>query len=959
VRAVDPRHDPSRRRFAQPQEISRMLPISHRRSGGALRWCLPLLLCAAGASPAALAADGACATATAGTLTVANTQANPLTYAPDGNFALTIDLPPNYRQSHRDSYIRLRFHGVSAGGEDIQGDTASGDVLDAATHWATGRPGGTDEDHAYLIPGGDTRHLTVVHAGAPTCVDVALVRIADDPGDHTLPYAALGSAPRFAVYTPRDFPGLGQQFAEPTMGFNHATGNVFSINTIDVLRTHFDDSTTPARDTWESKPALESSVASLDPILTSDDDTGRIFSLNLTGPVSSADYSDDDGETWLPGGNGFPSSGVDHQSLVAGPFPASGIGAAIPHPLYPNAIYYCSQGIADAYCSRSNDGGVTFLPSIPIYVNEQCTGLHGHVKVAPDGSVYVPNKACNLDFPTFGNGVPGVVVSEDAGLTWSVKGVGTDATSASSHHGDPSVAIGRDNTIYFSYQSLDGHLKVAVSQDHGDSWFNILDVGALAGVHAAQFPAVVAGDAGRAAVAFIGTAFPDVPRIPSSTGPLQLVDAADGEIDFPGNWYGYIATTLDFGAHWAVTKVAPDDIIQGPAGVGGGGDNRNLLDFNDAIIDGEGRVLAAFADGCMGGCQLGYQGNFYGNARIAQIARQTGGPRMYAEFDPAEPAIPPAPRVSGYRTKDYVVLHIDADGGGLPVTGYAIHRNGALIAANYPQATYLDTTASDTGATYEYRVAAINARGAGAASNAFAPLVDEHAPVTAAVCTLPGQLWADQTGEPGAELPPMDIASLGIAEPADQPGKLVFTATALAPGGSAKIAFDHPDGSRYSIFIKPTGTTVGRTDGRWFSDATAELNNILATLADVPALDSSSGGTSAIYTAVIDKDAWGLKTGDVLRNVTVFGLLPTGNGQVFLRDFLGYDISQPIVGNDFCAKGAHLAPPVIDVVDVPVPAPVVQEDKGRFGGGLSLLSVMLLAGAATARRVLRARRRSR
>ena len=55
-----------------------------------------------------------------------------------------------------------------------------------------------------------------------------------------------------------------------------------------------------------------------------------------------------------------------------------------------NAIYYCSQNIvAEAQCSRSDDGGVTFGPGVPIFSPSQCTGgIHGHVKVAPDGTVY-------------------------------------------------------------------------------------------------------------------------------------------------------------------------------------------------------------------------------------------------------------------------------------------------------------------------------------------------------------------------------------------------------------------------------------------------------------------------------------------------------------------------------------------------------------------------------------------
>ena len=52
---------------------------------------------------------------------------------------------------------------------------------------------------------------------------------------------------------------------------------------------------------------------------------------------------------------------------------------------------------------------MTFGPAVPIYT-DQCGGLHGHVKVAPDGTVYVPNRGCG--------GTQGGVVSEDNGITW-------------------------------------------------------------------------------------------------------------------------------------------------------------------------------------------------------------------------------------------------------------------------------------------------------------------------------------------------------------------------------------------------------------------------------------------------------------------------------------------------------------------------------------------------------------
>ena len=48
----------------------------------------------------------------------------------------------------------------------------------------------------------------------------------------------------------------------------------------------------------------------------------------------------------------------------------------------------------------------------------QCEGLHGHVKVGPDGTAYVPNAACVGPVNPKENGF---ALSEDNGTTWKVR----------------------------------------------------------------------------------------------------------------------------------------------------------------------------------------------------------------------------------------------------------------------------------------------------------------------------------------------------------------------------------------------------------------------------------------------------------------------------------------------------------------------------------------------------------
>ena len=69
-------------------------------------------------------------------------------------------------------------------------------------------------------------------------------------------------------------------------------------------------------------------------------------------------------------------------------------------------------------------------------------------------------------------------------------------------------------------------------------------------------------------------------------------------------WHIYAASTFDGGATWTTVRVTPvnDPVQRGSICTGGTtcGADRNLLDFNDTEIDHEGRVIIAFADGCVG-----------------------------------------------------------------------------------------------------------------------------------------------------------------------------------------------------------------------------------------------------------------------------------------------------------------------------------------------------------------------
>ena len=429
---------------------------------------------------------------------------------------------------------------------------------------------------------------------------------------------------------------LGNSAGEPSIGVDWAPkvaslkhdkvntgGVVFFTSGEQQLRVSFDDATFPATALWEDMQAPVQT--GLDPIGFVDRQTGRAFGLELAAGDSNAAFSDDDGATWTTFVAGGLPAGPDHETFGTGPYNENALPPPLPHPLYPNAIYYCSQNVAGgAECSRSDNGGVTFGPGVDIYFAPECYGgIHGHVKVGPDGTVYVPNSSCSA-----GTGSQGAAISTDNGLTWVDHTVPNSMGS-----GDPSVGIGSDNTLYLGYVNGDGRPHIAVSTDHGATWNNDFEVGLPVGcapgdqyaacrIKSAVFPTVVAGDGDRAAFGFLG----------STTGG-NYQDLAT----FQGIWDYYIATTYDRGAHWVTVNATAGDPVQKGAiclaGILCSSTNRNLLDFNDITVDREGRAIGGYADGCVApGCSAA--NGFTGRANKAAIVRQMTGRRLFAAFDP-------------------------------------------------------------------------------------------------------------------------------------------------------------------------------------------------------------------------------------------------------------------------------------------------------------------------------------
>src|SRR5213596_328319 len=709
-----------------------------------------------------------------------------------------------------------------------------------------------------------------------------LVQVTDSsqgPTVHTVEYTAHDAGE----------PSIGVNWNSP----NSASGVTNFQSDLQTLFIKFDDSC-PANSqsaTWYNSAAPTSQFVDSDPIGFTDRQTGRVFAgeLTLTSPTCKVSFTDTDGldqlgqpsyAGWSPS-SGPLGSGIDHETIGGGPYHAP----APPHGPYSNAVYYCSQDLVTAFCLRSDDGGATYGPPVPTYTT-QCGGLHCHVKVAPDGTVHLPNNSCA--------GTGAVVVSEDNGLTWSIRPVqnASSQTRANANLQDPAVAIDNNGRVYFAMSSSTvagtatggSNAVVATSTDRGQTWQNIYDVGAVYGLKNIAFPAAVAADVGRAAVAFYGS---------TTTGD-------ESANTFNGIWHLYVASTFDGGLHWTTTDVTPKDPMQrGCIWMHGGADIcRNLLDFFDMTVDKQGRVEVGYVDGCTDGTCVQAALTAKGNAYTARgvIARQSSGRRLIASFDPPNPlhakSVPGMPSITQRRVGSSVRLAwSEADTGNSNIKSYQIWRGTAsgaetlLTSVGGTQTTYNDLTATDITKTYYYKVLAVNSVGISCANNEIAaPYLGDTCSGLMLQRTPPGHPEQPAQGAAPASLA---IDYISAAEP---PGtsNLVFkmkvtSLSSVPPNSRWRIVWNSYAAQSYNpaaeqFYAGMRTDSNGTASFEYGTVATAVVGLVIGVPTETPigALSGSSFNADGTITLIVPKSAVGNpQPGDLLSAV---------NGRTFTGD---------------------------------------------------------------------------
>jgi hypothetical protein len=541
--------------------------------------------------------------------------------------------------------------------------------------------------------------------------------------------------------------------------------------------------------------------------------------------------------------------------------------------------------------------------------------LHGHINISPNnadgtpnahtGVVYLPNKGCG--------GQQAVIVSEDNGLTWSIRKV----PNSTSSNTDPAVAVAQDGTVYFAYNDGNSVPTVAVSTDRGLTWnVNAVATNLDVPIGTSVFAPIVAGDGDRAAMSFIGT-----DRVGHTSS-----DAASVKTD--GEWYLYVAHTFDRGQTWFTENVTPNDPIQRgsicTAGTTCPGD-RNLLDFYDIAVDADGRVLIGYADGCIGDCVFAPPNSF---SDRAGIARQEGGLRLYAANDPTalEFATPSAPRVekaerqpgTGFVFVEWTDFNAVAE-----IDGYNVYRNeagGAFHKLNNSPITgktrYIDATAPAqvqdpiTGAvsnvTYLYQVTAV--KGANESQNCQShPVTDLVDTGGLALCLLPGvQLVPEPNDSKTTHADAYDIVSVAISEPYDagapEVNKIALTmqtqkSNALqpfAPAAASRYGYQF-DFNATTYFVE-LNTAVGNTFQ--YGTMSNGTRTVLGTFDNGSNIQDNGNDTGSIQLIITNDLIGNPIAGSTLENLVVYARQNNTASLGDVTDSTTYEVRQ---SNVYCA----------------------------------------------------------
>jgi hypothetical protein len=416
---------------------------------------------------------------------------------------------------------------------------------------------------------------------------------------------------------------IPREAAEPTIGVTKKGNAFFAAAEFDsafvvLPRTKVMKSSDGGL-TWKDAspeiPAGDNPPVTADPYVYVEEDSGRIFSLDLYAGCAYLQYSDDEGKTWDANPAACGDMVNDHQTMISGPKPE---GFTIPGNIglpsdYKEILYYCFNRVADSSCGRSFDGGQTFTKAgQPAFrgvddAGELCGGLHGHIQTDSEGRLFLPKGHC---------GDAWVAISEDAGESWKQVKISPKHLRVCCYH--TSMAVDAADNLYYMWWSKRRRLPyLSISRNSGKTW-SVPRMVAPPGVEEVNIPTIAAGDRGRIVITFPGGTKDDRKKQDSTR---------------PWNAYTIVSTNALSKNPTFVSTTAnlpSDPIHRGNCGdSGGSGRCSGMYDFLDVIVSpaGDHDFWATFVDTCIDLCAQTPTGP--ANAMQGIAVRQLSGPRLF------------------------------------------------------------------------------------------------------------------------------------------------------------------------------------------------------------------------------------------------------------------------------------------------------------------------------------------
>src|SRR5437667_541708 len=245
---------------------------------------------------------------------------------PCDNFALTVTLPAGFAAAHPNAAVKVTLAWTDAGSGlsdyDLyiyKGTVGNTDGSEAADYQSASSANPEIATISPLVDGTNQYSVKVVPytpTGESVHVTIELLSGSGSGGGGTPdfggPDPTTPGVPRYQNFYAPDGTSAQSSDGEFNIGFNPHSGRIMTMNTGPIWRLTLPERLSPAKPEccealWEDKSNITTNTG-LDPILWTDQKTGRTFSSNSTvGANAVYGYTDNDGDSWVPFGIAAPN----------------------------------------------------------------------------------------------------------------------------------------------------------------------------------------------------------------------------------------------------------------------------------------------------------------------------------------------------------------------------------------------------------------------------------------------------------------------------------------------------------------------------------------------------------------------------------------------------------------------------------------------------------------------------